>query len=74
MGCDIHMYAERYNREDRKWEKVGNEFLSDYSIYFITKHIENEIGCDTKLAENILISILMILTIKILIQKTYKKN
>jgi hypothetical protein len=54
MGCDIHMYAERYNREDRKWEKVGNEFLSDYSIYFITKHIENEIGCDTKLAENIL--------------------
>ena len=27
MGCDIHMFAERYNREDRKWEKVGNEFL-----------------------------------------------
>ncbi len=54
MGCDIHMFAEKYNREDNKWEKVGNEFLSDYSIYSITKHIENEIGCDTKLAENIL--------------------
>ena len=54
MGCDIHMFAEKYNRENNQWEKVGNEFLSDYSIYSITKHIENEIGCDTKLAENIL--------------------
>ena len=54
MGCDIHMFAEKYNRENNQWEKVGNEFLSDYSIYSITKHIENEIGCDTKIAQNIL--------------------
>lgn len=54
MGCDIHMYAERYNREDRKWEKVGNEFISEYGIYSVTKHIENEIGCGTKIAQNIL--------------------
>jgi len=54
MGCDIHMFAEKYNREDNQWEKVGNEFISDYSIYSITKHIENEVGCDTKIAQNIL--------------------
>ena len=54
MGCDIHMYAEKYNREDNKWEKVGNEFISEYGIYSVTKHIENEVGCDTKIAENIL--------------------
>ena len=54
MGCDIHMFAEKYNRENNQWEKVGNEFISEYSIYSISKHIENEIGCDTKIAENIL--------------------
>lgn len=54
MGCDIHMFAERYNRESNKWEKVGNEFISDYGIYSITKYIENEVGCDTKIAQNIL--------------------
>ena len=54
MGCDIHMFAERYNRDSNQWEKVGNEFIYDYGFYSITKHIENEVGCDTKIAQNIL--------------------
>ena len=31
MGCDIHMFAERYSTENNRWEKVGNEFIDFYS-------------------------------------------
>lgn len=29
MGCDIHSFAEKKNRETGKWEKVGNAFTLD---------------------------------------------
>ena len=27
MGCDIHIYAEKKNKETGKWEKVGHKFV-----------------------------------------------
>jgi len=50
MGCDIHMYAEKYNSKNNLWEKIGNEFISDYSIYTITKHIEKNVGVENDMA------------------------
>ena len=29
MGCDIHSFAERRNKETNKWEKVGDAFTLD---------------------------------------------
>ena len=29
MGCDIHSFAERLNKQTNKWEKVGDAFSLD---------------------------------------------
>ncbi len=29
MGCDIHSFAEKRNKETNKWEKVENAFTLD---------------------------------------------
>lgn len=36
MGCDIHSFAERRNKEAKKWERVTNHFSLDgfYKKYY----------------------------------------
>ncbi len=26
MGCDVHMYVEKYNNNTKSWESVGKKF------------------------------------------------
>lgn len=54
MGCDIHMYAEKYNSKNKIWEKVGNEFISTYGTFTATLSIENHIGVERELACDLL--------------------
>ena len=38
MGCDIHSFAERLNKQTNKWEKVGDAFsLGEYDKTCIKK-------------------------------------
>ena len=44
MGCDVHMYAEKFNPQNRKWEKVGNQFYYHYAIDVIKQKIIHNFG------------------------------
>ena len=50
MGCDIHMYAEKYNSKNNLWEKVGNEFISSYGTFMATLSIEKNVGVESDMA------------------------
>ena len=44
MGCDVHMYVERKNSNNGRWEKIGDVFTKDYEIDHIKKIIERYFG------------------------------
>lgn len=50
MGCDIHMYAEKYNSKNNLWEKIGNEFISSYGTFMATLSIEKNVGVESDMA------------------------
>ena len=50
MGCDIHMYAEKYNSKNNLWEKIGNEFISSYGTFMATLSIEKNVGVESGMA------------------------
>jgi len=35
MGCDVHMFAEKFNPQNKKWEKVSNKFYDSYALDII---------------------------------------
>lgn len=44
MGCDVHMYAEKFNPQNKKWEKVGNKFYDVYAVGNIKEKIKHNFG------------------------------
>ena len=54
MGCDIHMFAERYSTENNRWEKVGNEFIDFYATMTIPVDINKSIGVPLDTSKDIL--------------------
>ena len=54
MGCDIHMFAERYSTENNRWEKVGNEFIDFYATMTIPVDINKSIGVPLGTSKDIL--------------------
>ena len=44
MGCDVHMYAEKFNPQNKKWEKVGNKFYDTYAVGNIKEKIKHNFG------------------------------
>ena len=54
MGCDVHMYAEKYNPQNRKWEKVGNQFYQTYAIDVIKDKIKHNFGLTDRETSDIL--------------------
>ena len=37
MGCDVHMFVEKYNYNTKSWEKVGKKFPDIYAVEKIIK-------------------------------------
>ena len=54
MGCDVHMYAEKFNPQNRKWEKVGNQFYYHYAIDVIKQKIIHNFGLTDRETSDIL--------------------
>jgi hypothetical protein len=44
MGCDVHMYAEKFNPQNKKWEKVDNKFYDVYAVGNIKEKIKHNFG------------------------------
>ena len=44
MGCDIHMFVEKYNNNTKNWESVGKKFPDDNVIHTIMKFMEHHLG------------------------------
>ncbi len=44
MGCDVHMYAEKFNKETHQWEKIGTEFFDLYHVDTIVNEISRQFG------------------------------
>lgn len=54
MGCDVHMYAEKLNPQNRKWEKVDNKFYNNYAIDSIKQKIMHNFGLTDRETSDIL--------------------
>jgi hypothetical protein len=54
MGCDVHMYAEKFNPKNRKWEKVSDKFYNSYAIDVMRDKITHNFGLTDKEATDII--------------------
>ena len=54
MGCDVHMYAEKFNPQNRKWEKVSDKFYNSYAIDVMVDKITHNFGLTDKEATDII--------------------
>jgi len=44
MGCDVHMFVEKYNYNTKSWEKVGKKFPDIYAVEEIIKFMIHHLG------------------------------
>lgn len=44
MGCDIHMYVEKWNRVTHSWDKMGKVFFDSYAASLIVKNLVEVMG------------------------------
>ena len=44
MGCDVHMFVEKYNYNTKSWEKVGKKFPDIYAVENIIKFMIHHLG------------------------------
>ena len=46
MGCDVHMYVEKYNNNTKSWESVRGKFINPntYAIERISRFHESPFG------------------------------
>ena len=54
MGCDVHMFAEKFNPQNKKWEKVSNKFYDSYALEIIVQKIIHSFGLTDKEAKDII--------------------
>ena len=54
MGCDVHMFAEKFNPQNKKWEKVSNKFYDSYALEIIAQKIIHSFGLTFKEAKDII--------------------
>lgn len=54
MGCDVHMYVEKYNDNTKSWEVVGKEFPDMYVVDEIIRFMEHHLGTSRKEAEGLI--------------------
>ena len=55
MGCDVHMFSEKLNKQTNKWEFIENEYICDYSLWKISDYMSNNLGLDKDECEDIFI-------------------
>ncbi len=53
MGCDVHMFVEKRNPSNGRWEKVGAEFLDSWTLSHILKSLETIFGLTIEESRNI---------------------
>ena len=53
MGRDVQMYAEKFNPQNKKWEKIGEKFYSPYAIGAIVDKIKHNFVLTEKEATEI---------------------
>jgi hypothetical protein len=54
MGCDIHLYVEKYNPIDGQWNKVDKVFFNNFVIGSIKKDLEETFGMDDNESDEII--------------------
>jgi hypothetical protein len=55
MGCDVHMFVEVYNDENKKWEFIKDKFIDEWYFEKAVKQISDFFGLTPKESKLILI-------------------
>ena len=44
MGCDVHMYVEKYNNNTKSWESVRGKFINTNYVGIIVDFMSDQLG------------------------------
>jgi|TARA_R110000796_G_scaffold76145_1_gene170417 hypothetical protein len=59
MGCDVHMYVEKYNNNTKSWESVGKKFPNTYAIEKIIKFMSHHLGTNRTESSELVLKFLL---------------
>lgn len=59
MGCDVHMYVEKYNNNTKSWESVRGKFINTNYVGIIVDFMSDQLGTSKSESAELLVNYLM---------------